>query len=90
MHHEIANELSIKTFFTRPYTSQDKGNVENRNDVIRRFYPNKTDFNDMTANYTRKVETMFNNRPVRKFNYKTPSEVHLLIAKVALLLKHSN
>ena len=44
----------------------------------------------MTAYYTRKVETMSNNRPVRKFNYKTPSEVHLLKAKVALLLEHSN
>ena len=90
LHLEIANELSIKTFFTRPYTSQDKGNVDNRNSIIRKFYPKKTDFNNMTAYYTRKVETMFNNRPVRKFNYKTFTEVDLLVAKVALLLKHSN
>lgn len=25
LHQEIAQELNIKTFFTRPYTSQDKG-----------------------------------------------------------------
>ena len=49
LHLEIANELNIKTFFTRPYTSQDKRNIENRNGVIRRFYPKKTDFNNMTA-----------------------------------------
>ena len=36
---EIANELNIKTFFTRPYTSQDKGSVENRNNLISRVYP---------------------------------------------------
>ena len=85
LHQEIANELNIKTFFTRPYTSQDKGSIENRNGVIRRFYPKKTDFNKVTAYDIKKVETMINNRPVRKFNYKTPNEVHLLKAKVALI-----
>ena len=27
LHHEIANELGVKTYFTRPYTSQDKGSI---------------------------------------------------------------
>ena len=90
MHLEIATELSIKTFFTRLYTSQDKGNVENRHGLIKKFFHKKTDFDNMTAYHTRKVETMINNRPVKKFNYKTPTEVHLLKAKVALLLAHSN
>ena len=85
LHQEIANELNIKTFFTRPYTSQDKGSVENRNGVIRRFYPKKTDFTEVTARDVKKVETMINNRPVRKFDYKTPNEVHLLKASVALI-----
>ena len=85
LHQEIADELNIKTFFTRPYTSQDKGSIENRNGVIRRFYPKKTDFNNVTDNDIKKVETMINNRPVRKFNYKTPNEVYLLKAKVALI-----
>ena len=85
LHQEIANELNIKTFFTRPYTSQDKGSIENRNGVIRRFYPKKTDFNEVSAKDVKKVETMINNRPVRKFDYKTPNEVHLLKAKVALI-----
>ena len=85
LHHEIAKELNVKTFFTRPYTSQDKGSIENRNGVIRRFFPKKTDFNNITAYQIKKVETKINNRPVRKFNYKTPNEVYLLKAKVALI-----
>ena len=85
LHQEIAKELNIKTFFTRPYTSQDKGSIENRNGVIRRFYPKKTDFNKVSSKDIKKVETMINNRPVRKFNYKTPNEVHLLKANVALI-----
>ena len=85
LHQEIAAALNIKTFFTRPYTSQDKGSIENRNGVIRRFYPKKTDFTQVTENNVKKVEKMINNRPVRKFDYKTPNEVHLLKQRVALI-----
>ncbi len=85
LHQEIADELNVKTYFTRPYTSQDKGSIENRNGVIRRFYPKKTDFNNVTNNDIKKVEAMINNRPVRKFNYKTPNEVYLLKTKIALI-----
>ena len=85
LHHEIANELGVKTYFTRPYTSQDKGSIENRNGVIRRFYPKKTDFIKVSKKDIKKVEKMINNRPVRKFDYKTPNEVYLLKSRVALI-----
>ena len=85
LHKEIAEELGIKTYFTRPYTSQDKGSIENRNGVIRRFYPKKTDFEKVTNYDIKKTEKIINNRPVRKFGYKTPNEVYLLKAKVALI-----
>ncbi len=29
-HEEVAKALNVKTYLTRPYTSQDKGTVENR------------------------------------------------------------
>jgi IS30 family transposase len=41
--YQVAHEFKVKTYFTRPYTSQDKGTVENRIGVIRRFIPKKTD-----------------------------------------------
>ena len=85
LHQEITNELNIKNFFTRPYTSQDAGSIENRDGEIRRFYPKKTDFTKVSSKDVEKVETMINNRPVRKCDYKTPDEVHLLKAKVALI-----
>lgn len=46
-HRKVAEALNIKTYFTRPYTSQDKGTVENRNGIIRMFFPKKTDFTDV-------------------------------------------
>ncbi len=40
-HTKVAEAIGVKTYFTRPYTSQDKGSVENRIGVIRRFFPRK-------------------------------------------------
>ena len=77
-HEKIATALGIKTYFTRPYTSQDKGTVENRNGLIRQFFPKKTDFNLVDTREIRRVEKMINSRPVRKFAYLTPDEVYLL------------
>jgi len=85
LHYEIAKELDVKTYFTRPYTSQDKGSIENRNGVIRRFYPKKTDFNEVTTKDLKRVEKSINNRPIRKFEYKSANEVYLLKSDVALI-----
>jgi IS30 family transposase len=68
---------------TRPYTSQDKGTVENRIGQIRRFFPKKTDLNLVTDGQVKSVERLLNNRPVRKFDYKTPKQV--LLEKIALI-----
>lgn len=76
-HEEIAKALKIDIYFTRPYTSQDKGTIENRNGVLRQFFPKKTDFNLVSYYQIRKTEQKLNNRPIRKFGYKTPNEVYL-------------
>ena len=39
----------------------------------------------MTAYDIKKVETMIKNTPIRKINYKTSNEVHLLKALVVLI-----
>jgi IS30 family transposase len=82
-HMKVAEVLNVTTYFTRPYTSQDKGTVENRIGQIRRFFPKKTDLSLVTANQVKKVERLLNDRPVRKFNYKTPNQV--LQEKIALI-----
>ena len=74
-HYKIANDLKAKTYFTRPYTSQDKGTVENRIGVIRRFFPKKTDLRKVSEKRIKEVERLLNYRPVRKFNYNNPIEV---------------
>lgn len=82
-HHEIAHALNVKAFFTRPYTSQDKGSVENRIGILRRFFPKKMDLLKVTPSRISEVEKLLNNRPVRKFNYKTPNQI--FSEKIALI-----
>lgn len=82
-HSEIAHKFKARTYFTRPYTSQDKGTVENRIGVIRRFFPKKTNLNFVNDKTVSIIENKINNRPVRKFNYLTPNQV--LQKKIALI-----
>lgn len=82
-HSQISNQFKIRSYFTRPYTSQDKGTVENRIGVIRRFIPKGTDLTTVSQRQITHVEDLINNRPVRKFKYLTPNQV--LQGKIALI-----
>ena len=82
-HMKVSDALNVNTYFTRPYTSQDKGTVENRIGQLRRFFPKKTDLSAVTDQQVKQVEQFLNDRPVRKFNYKTPNQV--LQEKIALI-----
>lgn len=81
-HELITKSLGVDAYFTRPYTSQDKGTVENRIGVIRRFFPKKTDLRFVTDEQIKVVENKINERPIRKFNYLNAKQV--LQRKIAL------
>ncbi len=79
----IARALCADNYFTRPYTSQDKGTVENRIGQLRRSFPKKTDLSIVNSDQVKRVERLLNNRTVRKFNYNTLNQV--LLQKIALI-----
>jgi IS30 family transposase len=76
-HSKVNCSLNVKSFFTHPYSSQEKGTVENRIGVLRRFFPKGQDLTDVSPQRIRQVEALLNERPVRKFNYQTPNAVFL-------------
>lgn len=76
MHYRL-HGLGIETFFTHPYSSQEKGSVENRIGIIRMFFPKKTNFREVTEQQVQAVEKLINERPLRMFNYKSPNEIHI-------------
>jgi len=84
-HRSLARTLDADVYFTRPYTSQDKGSVENRIGVVREFFPKGTDLRHVSDQYIQTVERHLNNRPVRKFDYLSPIQQTLKYRAVALM-----
>lgn len=84
-HQSIGNKLNADVYFTRPYTSQDKGTVENRIGVIRQFFPKGTDLREISDEQIKTVERHLNNRPIRKFDYLSPIQQTLKHRAVALV-----
>lgn len=70
-------ELGLPMFFCDPYSSHQKGGVENVNKMIRRFITKSSDINDYSDDYVMMVEDILNNKPRKSLGYKTPNEVML-------------
>lgn len=73
-------KLDVKVYFTHPYSSFEKGSVENRIGVLRRFFPKKTDFSTISDEEVKSVEQKLNNRPMKKFNFETPRQQYFKFA----------
>ena len=74
-HQEIATSLDIDFYFAKPYHSWERGANENLNGLIRQYFPKKSDFKSITNDKIKQVIDMLNNRPRKRFGYKTPNEV---------------
>lgn len=74
-HQSINKQFGIESYFCHAYCSWEKGSVENLNGLIRRFFPKKTDFDDIPESEIERVENLLNNRPRKRHNFKTPKVV---------------
>lgn len=71
-HHQ---ETAVPSFFCEPYSSWQKGSVENTNKLIRRFFPKGTDFRFVTQAEVDYAVTLINEKPRRILGYRTAFEV---------------
>ncbi len=69
------HELNIETYFCNPYSSYEKGGVENANKMIRRYFPKKTDFSCISQEEVNRIVSIINNKPRKILNYETATEV---------------
>lgn len=74
-HEKLATLLDIDIYFCDPYSSWQKGTVENVNGLIRRFIPKGANISLYTEWYIQKIEDWLNHTPKKCLNYKTPHEV---------------
>ena len=69
-------ELGIeKVYFCDPYSSWQKGGVENINKMIRKYIPKGTDISNYSDKFIQMIENILNSKPRRSLGYKTPYEV---------------
>jgi IS30 family transposase len=68
-------KLGIDTYFCKPYSSWEKGGVENLNGIIRRFVKKGSDIDDYTEEELQRIEDYLNHTPRKILGYKTPFEV---------------
>jgi len=74
-HDTINDRLCTRSYFCQPYHSWEKGTVENTIGLMRRVFPKKTDFANVSQRQLTSFQRRLNNRPRKCLFFKTPNEV---------------
>lgn len=62
-------------YFADPYCAQQKVTNENSNGLLREYYPKGMDLSKTNNTELKEKLALFNNRPRKCINYKTPNEL---------------
>ncbi|MFO7652119.1 MAG: IS30 family transposase, partial [bacterium] len=73
-HDAVTAALGIRCYFCDPYSAWQRGTNENRNGLVRYFFPKGTDFAKLTQAEIERVEHAINTRPMKCLGFKTPLE----------------
>ncbi len=73
-HWRLRMEYDIDTYHCDPYSSWQKGGVENLNDLIRQYLPRGTDLSHISHHQIYVIQEKLNNRPRKGLGYQTPNE----------------
>lgn len=71
-HQEITNKLNVPVYFTDPYSSWQKGAVENANKLIRQYIPKRTSFKEYSNQNIKEIQYKLNRRPREKLDFNSP------------------
>jgi len=73
--HELVNTcLDSESYFCKPYSSWEKGGVENFNGLVRQYFPKGSDFGTITGQRLQEVEDELNERPRNVLGYRNPND----------------
>jgi len=74
-HERISKALNIDFYFAKPYQSWQRGSNENLNRLVRQYFPKGTDFNDIDEKAIEFAEKQINERPRKRYNFRSPIEM---------------
>ena len=77
---EIEKKTKVKFYFANPYHSWERGTNENTNGLIRQYLPKKTNMASLTQAGCDKIAEQLNNRPRKRYDFRTPREVYFNIS----------
>jgi len=63
--------LGIPSFFCDPYSSWQKGGIENANKMIRRYFPKGTNFSEVSQEEVDDIVQMINEKPRKILGYRS-------------------
>lgn len=71
-HRWLAKRIGATVYFADPFSSGQKGAVENANKLLRQYFPKGTDFRDVEQDELDRIQMKINSRPRKKLNFSTP------------------
>ena len=74
-HSKVAQKLEAKTFFTNPYCSWEKGQIEYMNKLLRQYYPKNQPITKHNTKNINEIQMKINNRPRKNLGFQKPYEV---------------
>lgn len=73
-HWKLRLDYGIDTYHCDPYSSWQKGGVENLNSLIRQYLPHGTNLSTYTPYDIHLIQEKLNNRPRKTLGFKTPNQ----------------
>lgn len=84
-HETITKKIGAKVYFADPYSSWQKGSIENMNKLIRQYIPKGTSFDGLDNKTIKQIQMKINKRPREKLNFESPIKVFQMeMKKIAL------
>lgn len=74
LHTRLREELGMRTYFADPYCAWQRGTNESTNGLLRRYFPKRTDFRQVSQARVDEVVARLNATPRKVLDYRTPVE----------------
>lgn len=74
-HKRLEKQFALRIYFCEPRKAWQKGGVENRNRIIRKYIPKGSDISQYSRPFIRRLEEKLQRRIMKCLRYKTPAEV---------------
>jgi IS30 family transposase len=74
-HKQLSTDTEMTVYFCDPHSPWQRGTNEKTNGLLRQFFPKGSSFADITDEQLQNVVDLINNRPRKRFAFKTPIEM---------------